>query len=386
MKVQYLGDVNDYRKFGLLRLFLRITDLKIGVCWLLTPDDQSTDGDMRQYLLDETKAKLDGPLFNLLKDIKSPPNEGDLIRIESDQIFNGITFFNKLTPDQRDERTQFHKQCMEHLKHVDLVFFDPDNGIEIQSRPVGRKHSNKYVLLNELQAHWTAGKSLLIYQHFTRQKREEFIDTQCQRLCEKLQISRANILALTTPQVVFFLIMQTKHKASFEEQVSSASSGWPFSKCVTLQGILMNDLQDKLSSHVSAPSLDKLMGDHGWLLRFLRMALEQRIPINLSCGICCNDDFLRALDGLFRSKFSAPTSGKKILDLLPLNTEMLEVLASELEIIDNADLIIHQGYIRTILRYLEIEGDRPLSMRKVQRKIQDSLSDNCTSNRKMSAP
>ena len=148
----------------------------------------------------------------------------------------------------------------------------------------------------------------------------------------------------------------------------------------------MSDIQYKLPSQFLDASLNNLTGDHGWLLRFLRMASEQGIPINLSCGICCNDDFLRALDGLFRSKFSAATSGKKILDLLTLNTEMWEVLASELEIIDNADLIIHQGYIRTILRYLEIEGDRPLSMRKVQRKIQDSLSDNCTSNRKMSAP
>ena len=364
---------------------MQIPDLKIGVCWLLTPDDGSNDGRKRQYLLEEAEAKRDRPLFKLLKDIKSPPDEGELIRIESDQLFSGITFFNKLTPDQRDERTQFHRQCLEHLKHVDLVFFDPDNGIEIQSRPVGRKNSNKYVLLNELQAHWTAGKSLLIYQHFTYQKREQFIDTQCERLCETLQISRADILALTTPHVVFFLIMQTKHKASFEEQISSASSGWPFSKSVTLQDTSMSDIQDKLPPQFLGASPDNLTGDHGWLLRFLRMASEQGIPINLSCGICCNDDFLRALDDLFRSKFSAPTSRKQTLDLLPLNKEMLEMLASELELIGSADLIIHQGYIRTALRYLEIESERPLSIRKVQRKIQDVLRDNCKSTSKMGA-
>ena len=365
---------------------MQIPDLKIGVCWLLTPDDRSTDGRKRQYLLDETKAKLDGPLFNLLKGIKSPPDEGDFIRIESHEIFSGITFFNKLTPDRRDARIQFHMQCLEHLKHVDLVFFDPDNGIEIKSRPVGRRHSNKYVFLNELQAHWTAGKSLLIYQHFTFQTRHQFIDTQCKRLCETLQISRADILALTTPHVVFFLIMQNKHKASLEAQVSSTSSGWPFSKRITWQDPLMSDTQDKLPFQTSDSSLDKLIGDNGWLLGFFRMASEQGIPINLSCGICCNDDFLRAMDGLFRSKFLAPTSRKKTLDLLPLNTEMLEVLASELELIDKTDLIIHQDYIRTTLRYLEIESDRPLSIRKIQRKIQDVLRDNCMNTSKMEAP
>ena len=148
----------------------------------------------------------------------------------------------------------------------------------------------------------------------------------------------------------------------------------------------MGDTQERFQSQVSGPSLDKLTGGHGWLLRFFRMASEQRIPINLSCGICCNDDFLRTLDGLFRSKFSAPTSRKRTLDLLPLNTEMLEMLASELEIIDNTDVIIHQDYIRTTLRYLEIESDRPLSIRKIQRKIQDVLRDNCMSTSKMEAP
>ena len=229
MKVQYLGDVNDYRKFGLLRLFMGIPDLKIGVCWLLTPDDRSNDGRKRQYLLEEAEARRDRPLFQLLKGIKSPPDEGELIRIESDQIFSGIAFFNKLTPDQRDERTQFHRQCLKHLKHADLVFFDPDNGIEIQSRPVGRKHSNKYVLLNELQAHWNAGKSLLVYQHFPRKDRDLFIDEQCKRLWRELQIEGDVVSALRTPHVVFFLVAQPRHRKSFERFVLENSGGWIFS-------------------------------------------------------------------------------------------------------------------------------------------------------------
>ena len=49
MKVQYFGDVNDYRKYALLRLIAN-TGLKIGVNWLLTPDDGRTDGNKRGYL------------------------------------------------------------------------------------------------------------------------------------------------------------------------------------------------------------------------------------------------------------------------------------------------------------------------------------------------
>jgi hypothetical protein len=42
VKVQYFGDVNDYRKFALLRLLA--DKFKIGVCWMLTEADGSGRG------------------------------------------------------------------------------------------------------------------------------------------------------------------------------------------------------------------------------------------------------------------------------------------------------------------------------------------------------
>ena len=50
MKVQYLGDVNDYCKFALLRLLARTGSFKIGVCWMLTESDQVLRGANRKYL------------------------------------------------------------------------------------------------------------------------------------------------------------------------------------------------------------------------------------------------------------------------------------------------------------------------------------------------
>ena len=49
MKNQYIGDVGDYGKYGLLR-FLRDTGMQIGVNWYLTPCDERTDGCRREYL------------------------------------------------------------------------------------------------------------------------------------------------------------------------------------------------------------------------------------------------------------------------------------------------------------------------------------------------
>ena len=51
MKNQYYGDINDYRKYGLLRSLTRDTGLHLGVCWMLTSDDERSDGEKVGYLV-----------------------------------------------------------------------------------------------------------------------------------------------------------------------------------------------------------------------------------------------------------------------------------------------------------------------------------------------
>ena len=49
MKNQYVGDIGDYGKYGLLR-FLSNRGIKIGINWYLTEDDKSSDGKFIEYL------------------------------------------------------------------------------------------------------------------------------------------------------------------------------------------------------------------------------------------------------------------------------------------------------------------------------------------------
>jgi hypothetical protein len=44
VKNQYFGDISDYRKYDLLRALAVVGGLKIGVAWMLTPEDGRTDG------------------------------------------------------------------------------------------------------------------------------------------------------------------------------------------------------------------------------------------------------------------------------------------------------------------------------------------------------
>ena len=67
MKVQYFGDVNDYRKFALLRLLSEAGGFRIGVCWMLTEADGSGHGAKRGYLdQPEIWRRYDPPLFDAL--------------------------------------------------------------------------------------------------------------------------------------------------------------------------------------------------------------------------------------------------------------------------------------------------------------------------------
>ena len=52
MKNQYFGDINDYRRNGLLRVVTSRRALETAVCWMLSPEDESierTAGSMSKH-------------------------------------------------------------------------------------------------------------------------------------------------------------------------------------------------------------------------------------------------------------------------------------------------------------------------------------------------
>ena len=67
------------------------------------------------------------------------------------------------------------KRHLKNLENCDVVFLDPDNGLEVDSAK-GKKLS-KYVLLDELRSYINNGQSVVFYNHRSRkQVGEYFID------------------------------------------------------------------------------------------------------------------------------------------------------------------------------------------------------------------
>ena len=87
MKEQYVGDVNDYRKYSLLR-HLANAGLRIGVCWMLTPPDGGRDGSKTAYLSQPEQWRHYEPdVFDLLKRVAGDPGIRRLREIEVSALF-----------------------------------------------------------------------------------------------------------------------------------------------------------------------------------------------------------------------------------------------------------------------------------------------------------
>jgi hypothetical protein len=105
-----------------------------------------------------------------------------------------------------------------------LVFLDPDNGLEVSSRPVGRKGSSKYVSWVEVEALWRAGCSVLVYQHFCRESRISFTSRITKEL--SLRTGARVIEAFRTSHVVFVLMAQERHVTWLSAVCSGLNRHW----------------------------------------------------------------------------------------------------------------------------------------------------------------
>ena len=176
MKIQYFGDVNDYRKFALLRLFARQAKYKVGVCWMMTEPDERPDGNNRSYReRPDVWRGYDPELFDALKTVPCSPKEDDLPRVEKEGLIPRAIYNENLTSNALTERNKFHGDCMTTLAAAELVFLDPDNGLEVPSCEKGRKRSRKYVFYDETAEYYSRRQSVLVYQHFPHEPRPDFL-------------------------------------------------------------------------------------------------------------------------------------------------------------------------------------------------------------------
>lgn len=224
MKNQYFGDVKDYLTYGLLRTLVRVSDLRIGVAWMLTPDEPDGEGELRVYLSQpERWQPHDSELFNLLKQV---PERGRAVEFARRLgLIPAACYFQERVPERQEARRAYFQRLFTALSDCDLLFFDPDNGLETKTTLNGDHRSVQHLYWDEAtQAFHQHGFSLLIFQHFPRRSREEYLEERAQQFARRLDVARVEWFQ--TAQVVFFLVARPEHAAALEKAPAAVQAQW----------------------------------------------------------------------------------------------------------------------------------------------------------------
>lgn len=261
MKHQYFGDVNDYRKYGLLRMLAMGGAQKIGISWMLTPNDQRSDGNKTRYLDDaDSWSVFDPKLFALIHCKlygKGNAHAARSIVHIDDTVIPKASFWAEPVPDDEEARKQHFAGMWAFFQKekVELLFFDPDNGLAPNGnaelgnqRPKRSVDSRKHLFRGELQESIERGFSTLFYQHFNRTPRLPFVERAEQEIAQLSPCGRS--FSFWTPHVVFFLAPAKAHLGCLEKAIAKIqTSPWATegtcksSRCNDYRQILVRECQ-----------------------------------------------------------------------------------------------------------------------------------------------
>ena len=206
MKDQYVGDVNDFLKYSILEIIEKTFNKKILVAWMLT-ESEGMDIKYSQY------KKYNELLFSNLQKIISSNKR----KIESiEKIYSNYIFHSELLKKQN--RIEYFDEVYKKSSNADIVFFDPDNGISFNNN----NRQNRYIYMDELKRFWNKGKDLIIYQHFRRQKWNEYII----ELEKHIKINNLKNVFLTPVKTKNVMFLYFAHKDIKETLRVSLFKSW----------------------------------------------------------------------------------------------------------------------------------------------------------------
>lgn len=224
MKDQYFGDRTDYIKHSLMR-WLSGGKLNLAVHWNRTPDDGTNDGKHTTYLSDPARwRKFDRDVFDRIQESVNS-DDRRLSHFETYGLIENATFcYDEWTrcPEQRKRSNQRFVGC---LGESSLIFYDPDNGIETKSVNPKSENSRKYIYYDDIDFAWSKNHSLMLYQHYPRVSRGEYLDRMLSEISGRLDVS-TTMYAISTSFAAFLFALQPQHQKSASEIITAFSKHW----------------------------------------------------------------------------------------------------------------------------------------------------------------
>ena len=242
MQNRYTGDVGDFGKYGILKMVSSGPSLRLGINWYLTDDESHNKDGKHIGYLDDTKRKntlefraCDPTLYKQLQDVVI---NGRTIRsIQDSHILpEGTVFYDQVlsynaevdTAARKKERERWYRAGFKQLETCEIVFFDPDNGLEVESVGKYSDKGPKYVWHDEVIDYYQRGQSLIIYNHRSREPQEKYLK-RFDRI-RAITPEPNNVVVLrysrgTTRDYVF--LMQSSHRGQMMKNIEALmNSPW----------------------------------------------------------------------------------------------------------------------------------------------------------------
>ena len=226
MQDRYAGDVGDFGKLGLFRAVAG-SGLRVGVNWYRTlwanECAVNHDGKHTSYLTDNTFAICDSALWHTLRQIVA--TQRSVLALEKANLIPHATYYHAFLDSKNTSqltRSDWHREAMLTLADTDFVFCDPDNGLLVPSVKMSSNKSDKDVTVEELHDYYTSGKSVVFYNHRSRQKEPIYL-RRFQALMNSERFPHAEWMGLkfsrgTTRDYIF--IMQPAHAQAIHRAVA----------------------------------------------------------------------------------------------------------------------------------------------------------------------
>ena len=189
-----------------------------------SPNDRRTDGTRTTYLGKPFAWRnYDPELFDQLHAWVSRDRRAVRL-IEQSHLLPAERFFSAGVPDDAAGRARYAEALVSDAEGAAVVFLDPDNGVEVRSRPYGRKHSSKYIYWREVQALVEAGRSVLIYQHYPRESHVQVAQRLGTKLAECGRFFR--VVTIDAKSVLYLLGGQAAHWPRMASCLAEVRTRW----------------------------------------------------------------------------------------------------------------------------------------------------------------
>jgi hypothetical protein len=242
MQDRYFGDIGDFAKLGLLRgIAENDPALRRGVLWYLVPDESHTkDGRHIAYLERSPKnlksfRPCDPDLYDTLgklvgrgKRAVSSVAENSLLPRGTLYHEGRIDYRGVSGGDRTIRRERWLAAAHQSVAPADVVFLDPDNGLEVRCGRYDLK-GPKYAFYDDLIATSRAGKTIIVYQHANHsQSFSELIQSRFSALATQLGRPAETLRALRWRRVsarAFIFVLADGHRVAIVERLHAMLAG-----------------------------------------------------------------------------------------------------------------------------------------------------------------